>query len=73
VYTIESVGTTDFTAVGAFANMTGITFVATGAGSGTGTAVLATVDPDVIGTFNNAEAANSANGLLNPVISIGKA
>lgn len=73
VYTIESVGTTDFTAVGAFANMTGITFVATGAGSGTGTAVLATVDPDVIGTFNTAEAANSANGLLNPVISINKA
>jgi len=73
VYTIESVGTTDFTAVGAFANMTGITFVATGAGSGTGTVVLATVDPDVIGTFNTAEAANSANGLLNPVISINKA
>jgi hypothetical protein len=72
VYTIESVGTTDFTAVGAFANMTGITFVATGAGSGTGTAVLATVDPDVIGTFNTAEDANSANGLLNPVISINK-
>lgn len=73
VYTIESVGTTDFTAVGAFANMTGITFVATGAGSGTGTAVLATVDPDVVGTFNTAEDANSANGLLNPVISISKA
>ena len=73
VYTIEFVGTTDFTAVGAFANMTGITFVATGAGSGTGTAVLATVDPDVIGTFNTAEDANSANGLLNPVISINKA
>ena len=73
VYTIEFVGTTDFTAVGAFANMTGITFVATGAGSGTGTAVLATVDPDVIGTFNTAEDANSANGLLNPVIIINNA
>ena len=72
VYTIESVGTTDFTAVGAFANMTGITFVATGAGSGTGTAVLATVDPDVVGTFNTAEDANTANGLLNPVIEINK-
>lgn len=70
VYTIESVGTTDFTAVGAFANMTGITFVATGAGSGTGTAVLSTVDPDVIGSFNTAVAANSANGLLNPVVTI---
>lgn len=70
VYTIESVGTTDFTAVGAFANMTGITFVATGAGSGTGTAVLSNVDPDVIGSFNAAVAANAANGLLNPVVTI---
>lgn len=72
VYTIESVGTTDWTAVGAYANMTGITFVATGAGSGTGTAVVSTVDPDVVGTFNTAEAANTANGLLNPVIEINK-
>lgn len=73
VYTIESVGTTDWTAVGAYTSMTGVTFVATGTGTGTGTAVLATVDPDVIGTFNTAEDANSANGLLNPVISINKA
>lgn len=42
VYTIESVGTTDFTLVGASANLPGITFVATGAGSGTGTAILVT-------------------------------
>lgn len=70
VYTIESVGTTDWTAVGAFASMTGITFVATGAGSGTGTAVLSTVDPDVVGSFNSAVAANTANGLLNPVVTI---
>jgi len=70
VYTIEFVGTTDFTAVGAFANMTGITFVATGAGSGTGTAVLSNIDPDVIASFNSAVAANAANGLLNPVVTI---
>jgi hypothetical protein len=37
-YTIISVGTTDFTAIGASANNVGVTFVATGAGSGTGTA-----------------------------------
>lgn len=70
VYTIEFAGTTDWTAVGAFANMTGITFVATGAGSGTGTAVLSNIDPDVIASFNSAVAANTANGLLNPVVTI---
>ena len=41
-YTITSVGTTDFTAVGAIENTVGITFVATGAGSGTGTATQIT-------------------------------
>jgi len=70
VYTIEFAGDTDWTAVGAFASMTGITFVATGAGSGTGTAVLSNVDPDVIASFNSAVAANTANGLLNPVVTI---
>ena len=38
VYTIISVGTTDFTAIGAAANSPGTTFTATGVGSGTGTA-----------------------------------
>ena len=42
LYTIESVGTTDFIALGASANTPGITFVATGSGPGTGTAFLAT-------------------------------
>ena len=37
-YTITSVGTTDFVAIGASANTIGISFVATGVGSGTGTA-----------------------------------
>ena len=38
IYTIASVGTTSFTSIGASANTVGITFVATGVGSGTGTA-----------------------------------
>jgi len=37
-YTIQSIGTTDFTAIGASANTVGVVFTATGAGSGTGTA-----------------------------------
>jgi len=37
-YSIESVGTTDFTLIGAANNDVGTTFVATGAGTGTGTA-----------------------------------
>ena len=37
-YTILTVGSTSFTAIGASANTVGITFVATGVGSGTGTA-----------------------------------
>jgi len=38
-YTITNVGTTDFTLIGAISNTVGVTFIATGAGSGTGTAV----------------------------------
>jgi len=38
-YTILSVGTTDFTAIGASSNTVGVTFIATGIGSGTGTAL----------------------------------
>ena len=37
-YTILTVGTTDFTAIGATANTVGVAFIATGVGSGTGTA-----------------------------------
>jgi hypothetical protein len=73
VYTIYSAGTTNWTAVGAYANMTGITFTATGAGSGTGTAVLATVNPDVIATFNTAYAANTYGGQPNPIVVIASA
>lgn len=39
-YTIVSVGSTSFTSIGASANTVGVTFKATGAGSGTGTATL---------------------------------
>ena len=37
-YTIQDVGTTDFTLIGASSNTTGVTFVATGVGTGNGTA-----------------------------------
>jgi nitrous oxidase accessory protein NosD len=39
-YRIVSVGTTNFTLIGAVANISGIHFIATGAGTGTGTAEL---------------------------------
>ncbi|CAB4121514.1 Tip attachment protein J [uncultured Caudovirales phage] len=38
VYTIQFVGTTDYTAIGASQNTVGVSFTATGAGSGTGLA-----------------------------------
>ena len=38
VYTIKTIGTTDFTAIGASANTVGVEFTATGAGTGTGDA-----------------------------------
>ena len=37
IYTIKTVGNTDFTAIGASSNTIGVTFTATGVGSGTGT------------------------------------
>jgi hypothetical protein len=43
VYQIVSIGTTDFTLIGAASNTVGLTFTATGVGSGTGTALLANV------------------------------
>lgn len=41
VYTILTVGNTDFTLIGASANTIGVVFTATGVGSGTGTATTA--------------------------------
>jgi Chitobiase/beta-hexosaminidase C-terminal domain len=40
IYTISFLGTTDFTLIGASSNTVGLTFVATGVGSGTGTAIV---------------------------------
>jgi len=42
-YTILSVGTTDFVAIGASSNTVGVEFIATGSGSGTGTALASTL------------------------------
>lgn len=66
VYTIYQTGTTNWTSVGASGNLTGITFVATGTASGTGTAILANANPDVIATFGTAYAANTYPG-TNPI------
>jgi hypothetical protein len=73
VYTIYSTGTTDWTLCGSASNMTGVSFVATASGSGTGTAVLNTVNPDVIATFNTAYAANTYEGQPNPIVTIANA
>jgi hypothetical protein len=72
-YTIYSAGTTNWTSVGAMANMTGITFTATGTAAGTGTAVLNTVNPDVIATFGTAYAANTYGGQPIPIVTIASA
>ena len=42
LYTIVTIGTTDFTLIGAASNTIGISFTATGTGTGTGTAKLGT-------------------------------
>ena len=72
LYTIYSTGTTDWSTVGSASDMTGVSFVATGTGSGTGTAVLDTVNSDIIATFNTSNAANSntAGGQPNPIVII---
>lgn len=43
-YTIVSIGTTDFTLVGASSNTVGVIFTATGAGAGSGTATTGTLN-----------------------------
>jgi hypothetical protein len=73
LYTIYRTGTTDWTACGAASNITGVTFTATATGSGTGLAVLNTVNPDVIASFNSAAVANAANGQPNPIVTINNA
>jgi len=69
VYTITSVGNTDFQAIGASADTIGVTFTATGAGSGTGTAtenVGAGFRGNVTTTFNL-----STIGLAESLVPIG--
>jgi hypothetical protein len=74
LYTIYYSGDTNWTAIGAASNITGVTFTATAAGgSGTGTAVLNTANPDVISTFNTAYAANTYGGQPNPIVIINNA
>jgi len=73
LYTIYSTGTTDWTVCGSASNMTGVTFLATAAGTGTGTAVVNSVNPDVIATFNTAYAANTYQGQPNPIVTIASA
>jgi len=73
LYTIYQSGTTDWTACGAASNLTGVTFTATATGSGTGLAVLNTVNPDVISSFNAAAAANANPGQPNPIVTIANA
>ncbi len=51
-YEIMSIGTTDFTLIGAAANTVGATFVATGVGAGTGTAAELP-DPDTDDTVDS--------------------
>jgi hypothetical protein len=53
-YTISSVGTTDFTLIGAVGNSIGMTFVATGVGSGTGTAMSSSPTWKEVPTVNHA-------------------
>jgi len=52
-YTITSVGTTDFTLIGASANTVGVVFTATGPGAGTGVATGLSTDFTLIGAANN--------------------
>ncbi len=73
LYTIYSTGTTDWTLCGSASNMTGVSFLATASGSGTGTAVVNSVNPDVIATFNTAYAANTYDGQPNPIVTIASA
>lgn len=73
VYTIYSVGTTNWTAIGASANMTGISFIATSAGSGSGTAILNSANPDIVATFGTAYAADTYTGQPTPITTIANA
>ena len=59
VYQISSLGTTDYTLIGASANAIGVQFTATGPGTGSGTALLATAP-------TNPTNASTGNGSVGP-------
>lgn len=54
-YTILSVGTTDFTLIGASANTVGVQFVATGVGTGTGTATDSSISHSAVNIESTGE------------------
>lgn len=58
VYKIKTIGTTNFIAVGAVSNTVGVSFTATGVGSGSGTAIqtIAAKDLDYIWTYGSSPA-----------------
>ena len=69
-YVIVSVGTTDFTLIGASANTVGVVFVATGVGTGTGTASTGNLTTSV--TLNiNSIGAKSITKINGAPLSIG--
>jgi len=61
VYTIASVGTTDFTLIGAANNNVGTTFIASGTGVGTGRATIATGNDFNRIVLQNGNGANGIN------------
>jgi len=63
-YSITFVGTTNFTLIGASANTVGVAFIATGAGSGTGTAKANTVFTTQFQLANNVQVTLTTTGTL---------
>ena len=61
-YQITSIGSTDFTAIGAVENKVGIYFVATGAGSGSGTAT--NIDFELVTTLESPEITADEFGIV---------
>jgi hypothetical protein len=73
LYTIYSSGNTDWAVCGSASSMTGVSFIARAVGTGTGTAILADVNPDVIATFGTAASANGSYPGSLPVVTIASA
>jgi len=66
-YTILSIGTTDFTLIGAASNTVGVVFTATGVGAGTGTAYVADYEgvlPVIAGGTGVTTSTGSGNNVL---------